>query len=213
MAGAAAIRTRVPQSQRSVAVYDASAERMADLYEATSFEAVHEGVLDLLPPVGASVLDVGAGSGRDAAALAARGYMVTAVEPSAGLRQEALARHPGTGVCWIDDALPRLSKVDSRQFDLILASAVWMHLAQKDRSPALGRLAGILAPAGLLVISLRLGPDDPARAIKQVDIPALEADASRLGLVLIRRVDSSDALGRTSVQWLTLVFGRPLTRP
>lgn len=213
MAEAVVIRTRVPQSERSVAVYDGSAERMADLYESTSFEAVHAGILDLLPPVGSSVLDVGAGSGRDAAALAARGYDVTAVEPSAGLRQEALTRHPATDIRWIDDALPRLPKVESRPFGLILVSAVWMHLAAKDRSLAIRRLAEILAPDGHLVISIRLGPDDPARAIKQVDVPALESDASRLGLVLLRRVENDDALGRSSVRWLALAFGRPPIHP
>lgn len=209
MTGAASTRARVPQSQRSVSVYDGSAERMADLYESTSFDQVHIDVLDLLPEAGAAVLDVGAGSGRDAAALADRGYVLTAVEPSAGLRREAVARHSTSNVEWIDDALPKLSRLPERQFAFILVSAVWMHLAPRDRTPATRRLAELLAPGGHLAISIRIGPADPARAIRQVDTLALKADALEAGLTPVRSVESSDALGRATVQWRTLVFRAP----
>lgn len=47
-----------------------------------TFEEAHGGVLDLLPPAPARGLDVEAGTGRDAAALARRGYQVVAVEPT-----------------------------------------------------------------------------------------------------------------------------------
>ena len=209
MTGAASTRSRVPQSQRSVSVYDGSAERMADLYESTSFDQVHSDLLDLLPRPGAPVLDVGAGSGRDAAALADRGYVVAAVEPSAGLRREAVTRHPASNVQWIDDALPKLSRLAERRFAFILVSAIWMHLAPRDRAPATRRLAELLAPGGHLVISIRIGPADPARSIRQVNLLALEADAREAALTPIRNVESGDALGRATVRWRTLVFRAP----
>lgn len=209
MAGAASTRVRVPQSQRSVSIYDGSAKRMADLYESTSFEQVHVDVLDLLPESGSAVLDVGAGSGRDAVALADRGYVVTAVEPSAGLRREAIVRHASSNVQWVDDALPKLSKLPERAFAFILVSAVWMHLAPRDRTPAIRRLTQILGPDRHLAISVRIGPADPARSIRQVDIQALEADARAAGLKLVRSLEIGDALGRATVQWRTLVFRAP----
>ncbi len=43
---------------------------------------------------GERVLEIGAGSGRDAARLMALGVKVGAVEPSAALREPALADHP-----------------------------------------------------------------------------------------------------------------------
>ncbi|SFP79975.1 class I SAM-dependent methyltransferase [Sphingomonas rubra] len=209
MTGAASARTRVPQSQRSVSVYDGSAERMADLYELTSFDQVHVDILDLLPEPGTAVLDIGAGSGRDAAALADRGYLVTAVEPSAGLRREAAVRHPTASVQWIDDALPKLSRLPGRAFAFILVSAVWMHLAPRDRTPAIRRLTQLLDPGRHLAISIRIGPADPARSIRQVDIQALEADARAAGLKPVRSLESGDALGRATVRWRTLVFRAP----
>jgi 2-polyprenyl-3-methyl-5-hydroxy-6-metoxy-1,4-benzoquinol methylase len=182
---------------------------MADLYESTSFDQVHVDVLDFLPERGTAVLDVGAGSGRDAAALAARGYAVTAVEPSAGLRREAMTRHSTSNVQWIDDALPKLSRLPERQFAFILVSAVWMHLAPRDRTPAVRRLAELLSPAGHLAISIRVGPADPARLIRRVDAQALEADARELRLTPVRSRESGDVLGRAAVRWRTLVFRAP----
>ena len=58
-----------------------------------AFEAVHREVLPLFPDRPCRVTDIGAGSGRDAAALAGRGHRVVAVEPTAGLREEGRRRH------------------------------------------------------------------------------------------------------------------------
>ena len=59
---------------------------MSARYEETAAEDIHAWLLDLPPAIPATVLDVGAGSGRAAAWLAAKGYDVTAVEPSANMR-------------------------------------------------------------------------------------------------------------------------------
>ncbi|WP_352787678.1 class I SAM-dependent methyltransferase [Mesorhizobium sp. M0228] len=199
----------MPASQRSVPVYDESARRIADLYESTTFEVVHAGSLDLLPPAEAAVLDVGAGSGRDASALATRGYCVTAVEPSRGLREEAQVRHRGANIEWLDDALPTLRTLDERQFALILVSAVWMHLVPRDRPKAMRRLGQLLEPGGRLVVSIRQGPADPSRSIVTVTSRAVEASAIRAGLRVIRRFEAPDALERADIAWSTLVLEKP----
>jgi protein-L-isoaspartate O-methyltransferase len=48
----------------------------------------------LLSDATGTVLDVGAGSGRDAAWFAARGHDVVAVEPTSAMRSEGQHRHP-----------------------------------------------------------------------------------------------------------------------
>lgn len=208
MSGVTRPRSRLPMSQRSVVVYDRAAEQIASLYESTTFEAVHLGALDVLPPAGSAVLDVGAGSGRDAAALAARGYIVTAVEPSEGLRREALRRHVASQVSWMDDALPHLVKLGRQQFAFILVSAVWMHIAPQDRPTAMRRLSELLSSDGHILLSLRFGPDDPKRWISRVDVPTVETDALNAGLTVVRRIDAKDVLGRDVVSWATLVLAK-----
>lgn len=47
--------------------YEHNAQRLVHQYESLTFEVVHAGLLDLLPELGKTILDVGAGSGREAA--------------------------------------------------------------------------------------------------------------------------------------------------
>ena len=68
-----------------VAWYDANAKIVSARYEEITAENVYGWLLDMLPASTATILDVGAGSGRDAAWLAAKGYDVIAVEPSANI--------------------------------------------------------------------------------------------------------------------------------
>jgi hypothetical protein len=61
--------------------YAEHAEVLASAWRGISFEDHHRPVLHLIPDAPSRILDVGAGMGRDAAALAAMGHAVLAVEP------------------------------------------------------------------------------------------------------------------------------------
>ena len=67
------------------------------------------------------------------------------------------------------DALPDLRTLRAlgRRFDLILLSAVWMHVAPKGRERAFRILSELLGPSGLLVITLRLGGDAAENAARR----------------------------------------------
>ena len=114
--------------------YAEQAEELVTRYEGIDFAAAHQAVLPLLPAAPASVIDIGAGTGRDAAWLADRGHRVVAVEPTEALRSRAIALHPAPAIEWIDDSLPALRKVlaQRRRFDLVMLTAVWMHLDAED---------------------------------------------------------------------------------
>ncbi|MBI0539713.1 class I SAM-dependent methyltransferase [Roseomonas sp. KE2513] len=114
---------------------------MAVAHEALPAAVLHGGLADLLPVAPAPVLDVGAGSGRDAAWLADLGHDVVAVEPAAGLRRIAEGQHPSPRIRWLDNRLPALATTArlGLSFDAVLLSAVWMHLAPADRPRALPR--------------------------------------------------------------------------
>ena len=191
--------------------YEKNAQQLVNQYESLSFEVVHTGLLDLLPKPGSTVLDVGAGSGRDAAWFASRGYDVIAVEPSAAMRARGRALHQSTRITWIDDSLPDLVQVRrlGLTFDLILLSAVWMHIPPTSRERALRKMATMLAPNGRIAISLRIGEPDVERAMYAVSLPELSSFAQQFGLRLISATDSQDKLGRASVSWTTAVFGLP----
>lgn len=181
--------------------YAESAERLGTVYESVTFEVVHEALLDLLPDPPARVLDVGAGTGRDAAALAARGFTVDAVEPVAELRGVAERLHPGCGVSWRAGSLPDLDGVRG-PYDVVLLSAVWMHLPPEERPVAMRRLAGLLAPGGVLLITLRRGEPPADRLMFDIPPEEVAAQGAEAGLRLLRIVDEgADRLGRDAVHW------------
>ena len=104
-----------------MAAYNASATRLIGGYERIPFDRVHRTVADLLPDSSGSVLDVGAGSGRDAAWFAEQGHSVVAVEPSSAMREAGKARHKSSKIRWLDDQLPALDRVlrIKSSFDLV----------------------------------------------------------------------------------------------
>lgn len=191
----------------TTAPYSEKAEALAKQYESVGFEDVHGDVLDLLPPPG-DALDIGAGTGRDAAALAARGYRVTAVEPTAEFRAIGRKLHADAAITWIDDALPDLSAV-AGSFDLILLSAVWMHLAIEERTRAMARVAPMLRARGVMVLSLRHGPIPTGRIMFDVTPKETIALAAAQGLDAIYSGERPGRLDQPGVWWDRLAFRRP----
>ena len=111
--------------------YDSNAPNLAATYESLEAARLNAWFRDVLPAAPAYVLDIGAGSGRDAAWLASLGFDVVAVEPSAAMVREAQRIHPESVIHWVEgDALPGLERTLRRgqAFDFILLSAVWMHV-------------------------------------------------------------------------------------
>jgi SAM-dependent methyltransferase len=199
---------------KGTAGYAEEAPELLVRYESFGFEEAHEAVLDLLPAHAGDVLDVGAGTGRDVAHLAAKGNRAVAAEPTAALREAAAELHPSAAIEWVDDGLPALKTVVGRgtRFDLILMSAVWMHLDEQERSRAMPVIASLLAPGGTVVMTLRHGPVPTGRrmfAVTGTETVTL-AETSGLETIRNRHAESQRAENRrASVSWTTLVFRAP----
>ena len=191
--------------------YSQQAERFFAQYQSVRFADVHRSWLAHLSKQPGFAMDVGAGSGRDAAALADMGWDVLAVEPSPGLRHLGEQATAGKNIQWLDDALPELGKVRALgyRFNLILLSAVWMHLKAADRERAFRILTELLAPGGMLVITLRHGPDDLNRNFHAVSRQELEVLARNRALLTVDAISEKDAFNRPQVSWETVVFRLP----
>lgn len=189
--------------RRSVSWYNQHAESVAEQYESIDPESLHRWMLDLLPDAPAIVLDVGAGTGRDAAWLAGRGYEVHAVEPSASMRERARALHPGAPVRWITDSLPDLRHTvrTGVSFDVILLSAVWMPVRPSQRQRAFRKLVNLLNPGGVIALTIRHGAADPDRGMHPVDGQEIERLCLSHGAVVHRAIGTADQLGREAVRW------------
>ena len=192
--------------------YGAHVEEASARFEALLPDEVHGWLVDFLPAgADAVVMDVGAGSGRDAAWLARKGYRVIAAEPSARMRETARVLHPDPAISWIADSLPALATVGrlGLSFDLILLSAVWMHVAPGERARAFRKLVTLLKAGGRLAFSLRLGPPDAERSLHPVDLAEIESLARAHGALVEAVSHSADLTGRDGVAWTNVVLRLP----
>ena len=189
--------------------YADEAEALLKQYESISFADVHKAVLHLIPTKLSRVLDIGAGTGRDAAGFAALGHHVVAVEPTAELRTRATALHPSSQIEWVDDSLPNLASIIARgdMFDAVMLTAVWMHLDHRQRKIAMPKVASLISPGGVLIMSLRYGPVPKGRRMFAVSANETIVLANAEDLKLVLRLESQDGLlGRPGISWARLAF-------
>ena len=191
----------------TLAFYEKHWKRFAERYDSLDPEVIHASWKDLLPPP-CRVLDVGAGSGRDAAWIAGKGYRVTAMEPVAAFRTHGETVHGHERITWIDDRLPACPAVRKlrRRFGLILAGGVWMHLTAVEQQVAMGYLAKMVRPGGRLVLTLRKGPATDRRKVYPVTVSDMARSATPLGMEIIRKHESPDGFQRPNITWLAIVF-------
>ena len=194
--------------------YSDNANALFERYNALDFEMVHAALIPMLPGTPKTALDIGAGSGRDARALTERGWQVVAVEPAEQLRELGQIHTRGKPVWWMDDCLPDLNRTRalSERFNLILLSAVWMHVPPRERQRSLRALADLLTPGGVLYLTLRHGPGDGERTLYPVSHNEVINLGAREGLADItcetQRRQPLDLQGRAAVSWETICLQR-----
>jgi len=178
---------------------------------------------------GASVLDVGAGSGRDVAAMIDCGFDAFGVEPSADMLQKALSLHPSLRGRLAQAALPRLGRPFSERlpggFDAVVCSAVLMHLEPDEMLRALESMVEQLrvatsddveATSPALLVSLPhmestklVGQRDAdGRQFHNHDADQLCGHLSKLGVSFKQSIDSQAVFAVTGTVWKTIVFRR-----
>jgi SAM-dependent methyltransferase len=205
----------------TVRYYDRYAEEVTGRYE-----AVTGGVSDFFPLLfksGDRVLDIGAGTGRDASRLLGLGIDVHAVEPSREMRARALAAHPELTGRLFGGALPReLPAAVSGKYDGIILSAVLMHVPDEDLFDFASSVRDLVRENGKLLILI---PTERADVAADRDRDAygrlmvLRSAAQvrllfeRLGFTMEQESHPPDRAGREGTLWTTLILGFSAARP
>lgn len=178
-------------------------------YESADVRDLHALLADSFPP-GARLLELGCGSGRDAAFMLAQGFDVVASDAVQEMIDAAAACHPALAGRLCRICLPRDLTQNLGPFDGIYAVATFMHLARPAIRYVFSGIRRILVPGGRLFFSVPLNRDD---------VTADEFDARGRRFTAMTRDDwtgicrqtgfdfstftvSSDGLGRKSFAWL-----------
>jgi SAM-dependent methyltransferase len=140
--------------QQTLAAYDRDAADFAtQWHDQPAPHDLHALVTRFFRP--GPTADIGCGSGREVAWLAAHGFpLVAGYDASAGLLGEARARYPH--LTFKTAALPDLAGIPDGSFDNVLCETVIMHLAPDAISSSVERLMAILRPGGILYLSWRV---------------------------------------------------------
>lgn len=118
----------------------------------TSGVPKHHSVFAAQLPKGASVLDLGCGTGRDARALIDAGFAVTAVDGSAAMAREAETRIGRPVRVQLFEDLD-----DKNAFDGIWANASLLHVPRTGLPNVLACVHRALKPGGFLAASFKSG--------------------------------------------------------
>lgn len=197
-----------------ISYYNQFAKNLADNYEGISTEDAHPHLVEAvraLKNAKFDALDIGSGSGRDSAWMAAQGARVVAVEPSEGMRKIAISRHRDENIQWINDSLPELNTIAKlgRKFDIVLLSAVWMHVSQENRENSFQNILKVLKEDGKIFMTIRVGTvSEENEGFYDVSIEEIYRMVKGNNLVVDDYGISPDLLNRENVVWRRLKISK-----
>jgi SAM-dependent methyltransferase len=191
--------------QTTLAAYDADAARYAADWDAQPPPAdLHEQLRAWFTP--GPTAEIGSGSGRDAAWLAAHGFDVHGFDASEGLLAHARAAHPD--ISFELATLPELAGVARGAWQNVLCETVIMHLDVAQVAPSVRTLLALLRPGGTLYLSWRVTEDasmrDPAGRLYAAFDKSLVTDALAPGDAIVFDEDATSVASGKRLQRLVI---------
>jgi len=166
------LMTNPPDPSSTVGYYNDRAEQFFSSTLRVDMSPIYQRFLNGLAP-GASILDAGCGSGRDARAFADLGFTVNAFDASEELAKRA-SEHCGFAV-----DVRRFEDVDEvAQYDAIWCCASLLHVPLSDMHGVLSKLWAALKAGGRMYVSYKLGSGERShdgRRFTDADEPTVRA--------------------------------------
>lgn len=161
-----------------------------------------------------SILDIGAGSGRDMSILMELGYDVYGIDSSIEMIWHAYINYPQLKDRLIHGTIPSDELYHNLKFDSILCSAMLMHIPDEQIFDTAYCIRNCLKENGRLLISIpieRAGIDSDDRTIDGRLFIIRTPDYynllfERLGFNKIGYYEEEDGLGRSDVRWGVILY-------
>ncbi len=191
--------------------YVEEADVLIPSYEAISSSNLLSHVSEFIPQSKCRIIEIGAGTGRDAAWLVSNGHDVLAVEPVSAFREAGIALHQSPKIEWLNDSLPSLyhTKERNEQYDLALLISVWQHIPKGEKHSSLTSLRSIIRNSGTLIISVRNGPGSSKRKCYPTSAKETINIARQCGFNLVTNREANSVQKNNqaaNVTWSWLVF-------
>lgn len=188
--------------------YRKHAKILAERYEEAVVTDLHH-ILKSAFPAGARLLEIGCGSGRDAAFMLASGFDIVATDGVDEMLASAALHHPELSERLLKIRLPEDLPDTIGTFDGVYAVATLMHLPRPALPDVFKNMRRLLRPRGRLFFSVPLKRDDMqanGRDQKGRRFTAMTAEkwcqlCRNSGFDIVETTISGDGLGRNGISW------------
>jgi len=200
----------------TIAYYDQNALETTQRYESADVQPLHNFLLSGMKQ-GGRLLELGCGSGRDAAFLVSQGFKVLATDGSAAMVEQVKTLHPQLAGQVIQLELPNGLSNESGLFHGIYAVAVLMHLSVPDIETTLSGVNALLNPKGRFIFSVPVRRDDvmtngfdsKGRRFTAISPDAWTDLCLKCNLQIVQTMICQDGLGRDAIVWMNVLAQKP----
>ncbi len=200
----------------TLSYYEQHAETLAQRYERADVSDLHRRLLETFNP-GAKLLEVGCGSGREAAFLLSHGFEVEGIDPSHAMIDSAFSFHPELEGRLFQGSMPDelpAPIVQDKHYNGIYAIASLMHLSKEQLLPTFQILYRMLHQNGRFLFSVPLsrpdlaenGYDEKGRYFLLLSQAEWITRVESAGFHTVNTSTNGDGMGREAIIWLTCVL-------
>ena len=195
---------------RTLEYYEHNARPVARRYEGMGFRSAIDRLARMVRP-DARVLELGCGSGRDAAYLLSLGVNVEATDGSTAMLEQANELHPELLGRTTQLVLPGVLPYPDGHFDAVMTWAMLMHLSAEDIPDVIREIARVTSSGGVLAYAVttsrrglsQSGDDPDGRHFTCFSVAEWERIHTAAGYVTVDSEERDDLSGRPGIRWAT----------
>jgi SAM-dependent methyltransferase len=200
---------------KTLSFYESNAIELSARYESAQLASFYQ-AQDQFFSSGAHLLEIGCGSGRDAARAVSRGYLVEAIDGSENLIAEALRLHPELEGHLHLLKLPAILPFADGCFDGFYSVACLMHFSDEELNRILAELHRVLLPGGRGLVSVPArrddvshdGVDEHGRVFNVLPAEGWVAIFQKNGFKARHGQEEPDGAGRDGFSWISYFLER-----
>lgn len=197
--------------QRTIDYYEQNATELSAKYESVSLDSFHQALTEKFEP-GSCLLEIGCGSGRDAARAIGSGFDVAAIDASHQLLAAAKNLHPELDGRLFQLVLPCQLPFADKTFEGFYSVACLMHLPAEDLYNVLSEIHRVVRQGGLVSLPVcrpdvgNSGLDEHGRVFNLMSIEEWQRVFAASGFNAEVSAQEPDSLGREGVSWMTITL-------